>query len=186
MNVSRVFCLFLVAGMPLIGQTAKDTQTKTKIEAFEAKTGAVVIQGFTKTGMVKDRFGGGVEVEAVELMDATSGLRVSGVKINVKAAGALETQNSSFVDADEIESLIKGIDYISKLDASVTKMNSFQADYRTKGDLDISTFSSADGKISSAVTSGTIGQARVFLTQGGLAELRSLVVEANTQLQAAH
>jgi hypothetical protein len=185
MKVLRVLCVLLSAGLPVLGQTAKPTQTKTKIETFEAKTGAVIIRGFTTTGGVVGQLGGQVTVEAVEMSDAAAGSKMSGVKINVAKGDSIGTENASFVDADEIDSLLKGIDYITKLDASVTKMKSFQADYRTKGDLDIATYSNSNGGIGAAIISGEIGPVQVFLPHDGLVQLRALLVEAQGQIAAA-
>jgi hypothetical protein len=64
-------------------------------------------------------------------------------------------------------------------------MKSFQADYKTKGDLEISTFSDSNGGIGSAITSGEIGPAQVFLPHDGLVQLRALIVDAKAQIDAA-
>jgi hypothetical protein len=122
----------------------------------------------------------------VELDDAITSLKVFGVRLDVEKQDNLETESSLFVDADEIDSMLKGIDYIAKVDNSVTKMKSFQVDYRTKDDLEISAFSSSDGKIGTATTSGVSGRAITFLAPEGLAQLRALIVEAKTQIEAAH
>jgi hypothetical protein len=112
-----VFCLLLSAALPVLAQTSKPAPAKTKIETFEAKTGTVIVSGFTPTGGVITQLGGQVTVEAVEMSDAAAGSKISGVKITVAKGDSIGTENTSFVDADEIDSLLKGIDYITKLDA---------------------------------------------------------------------
>ncbi len=44
-------------------------------------------------------------------------------------------EHTSHIDYEEIESLLKGIEHIAKIDATVTKLASFRADYKTTSDL---------------------------------------------------
>lgn len=185
MRIWRVVFVLVIISTSATAQTAKQTESKTKLESFEAKTGTVIVSGFTTAGEVRGGLRGGVTVEAVEFTDATSGTKMSGIRIEVSQGDDIGTQSISFVDADEIDSLLKGIDYISKVDKSATKMNDFQADYKTRGDLTITTFSQSNGKIGTAIQSGNIGAARVFLKSDGLLNLRSLVVQAQSQIEGS-
>lgn len=171
--------------VPAIAQTNKPNQPKTKIEAFDGKTGAVIVRGFTTIGVVRGEMNlGDVRVEAVEIIEATSGSKVFGVKIDVEKDDRGGTENASFVDFDEIDSLLKGIDYISKLDTSATQMKTFQADYRTKDGLAVSTFSKTNGSVGTAVTAGET--ATVFLSREDLIEFRSFIAQAKSQIDAEH
>ena len=105
--------------------------------------------------------------------------------IDVKEGGRLERTNRSFVDYDEIGPMLKGLDYIGKIQKSVTKLENFQADYRTKGDLRISTFSTSGGEILMAVTSGRIGSTSVHLKSADLSVLRDYLTAARDRLDAA-
>lgn len=51
-----------------------------------------------------------------------------------------------FQGSDRAEPLLKGIDYISKVEADATRLGNFEAIYQTKGDFSVITFSSS-GKI---------------------------------------
>jgi hypothetical protein len=157
-------------------------QTKTKLELFQARTGVVIIRGFSKIGTIDGRYGN-ASVESKEFTDASSGKREYGITIEVVSTGDVKRDNTSYVDYDEIDSLLKGIDYISKIQSSVTKLSNFQADYRTKGELEISTFSSG-GRTLAAVSSGSIGQVSAYFELSKLAELRDLIVKAKTNLGA--
>jgi hypothetical protein len=155
----------------------------TKLAAFQAKTGAVIIQGFSKIGTVPALYGAHVAVQAKEYTNASDGTREYGVTIEVKEGGTLERESTSYIDYDELESLLSGIDYIVKIDKSVTQLANFQADYRTKGDFGISTFSSA-GQILAAVKSGTIGGASAFYKLTDLALIRNHIASARTVLDS--
>ncbi len=179
--------LFLIAiSLVLAGQARARPEPqatpKTKLEAFEAQSGAVIIRGFSKIGELRGIYGGMVTVESKEFLNATTASREFGITLEVSEASRLERENTSYIDYDEIASLLKGIDYIAKVDKSVTKFEHFQADYKTKGDLRISTFSDKSGEIMVAITSGTIGAATAYLKMADLAKLRELIASAKSRL----
>ena len=120
---------------------AVEKEPKTKLEAFQAQTGAVVIKGFSRIGKLSAL--GSVEVTAMEFTDAATGRKQAGVTIEIKESGRIENTARSFIDYDEVDSLLKGIDYISKATADVTKLGQFEATYKTKGYFSATTFSSS-------------------------------------------
>jgi hypothetical protein len=99
---------------------------------------------------------GSFEVNAMEFTDATTGRKQSGVLIEIKESGRLENTDRSFIDYDEVDALLKGLDYISKATSDVTKLRMFEATYKTKGYFSVTTFSRDSGKIEAAVKSGYI------------------------------
>lgn len=165
-------------------KTPDTSQAKTKLEAFQAKSGTVLIKGFSRIGSVETRYGGSAEVQAIELRDASSPLRVTGVVVTVKESGRLERESRSFIDYDEIDSLIKGLDYVARADSTITKLSSFEANYSTKGDLEINVFSQQSGGLAAAISSGSLGTVRAFITVDDLSKFRALLMEAKTRLDA--
>lgn len=155
---------------------------KTKLEEFQAQTGTVVIKGYSEIGRVSAI--GSVEVSAMEFTDATSGRKQSGVLIEIKESGRLPNTGRSFIDIDEVDALLKGLDYISKATSDVTKLGMFEATYKTKGYFNATTFSSSSGKIDAALKSGSVRPANAFLSLQQLSELRSLIVKAQQKLDS--
>lgn len=172
--------------LPMCAQQSKTEAPtpKTKLEAFEAQVGSVIIRGFSTIGSVSGEYGTSVTVESREYTNATSGKKEYGVVIEVREGGRLERESSSHIDYDEIDSLVRGIDYVAKITPDVTRMENFQADYRTKGDLRISTYST-DGAVQAGVASGTIGGASAFLSLANLVQLRELLVQAKSKIETA-
>ncbi|MEO5924269.1 MAG: hypothetical protein ABIR70_10620 [Bryobacteraceae bacterium] len=156
---------------------------KTKIEAFEAQSGSVVVRGFSRIGEMKGIYGGVLTVQSMEFTQAVTGKKEYGITIDVKETDRLERSNRSFIDYDEIASLLKGIEYVSKIDSSVTPLESFQADFRTKGDFKVSTFSSGK-EILASISSGSIGATSLFLRLSDVPKLRDLVASARDKLDA--
>jgi hypothetical protein len=172
----------MAASLPAQEKQTTQLEPKTKLEAFDATTGVVIIRGFSAIGGIQGQLNTSAEVECKEFTNATSGKKEYGIVIKVKDTSRIERNSSSFIDYDEIDSLIKGIDYITKIDKSVTKLSSFQADYKTKGALVVSTYNDSSGKIQAAVESGRFGSVRAYITLVSLAQFRGLIQQAKSKL----
>ena len=157
---------------------------RTKLQAFNAKTGVVIIRGFSTVGIARGLYNTSVTVEARELTDAADGSKARGIAIEVAGGGEFERKETSYIDYDEIASLLAGLDYIAKLDTGVTRLANFQADYRTRGDFQISTFNASEGALMAAVRSGTIGAATAYFPVGRLSSIRDLITRSKTTLDS--
>lgn len=126
--------MFLSVAVLAFAQETPDASKSppaTKLEAFSARTGIVLIKAFSTVGAVNGM--GTVTIDAREFRDASNPkLREYGIAIAVKESGRLERENTSYIDFDEIDSLLAGIEYISKIDNSITTMQEFEGEYRTK------------------------------------------------------
>lgn len=180
--------LWLVGSVLLIdtayAQNDWDTQKiSTKLEAFQAKTGVVIIRGYTKVGRVDS-----ISVDARDFRDASNPkVRMTGIGIAIKKYNGDSTQyNESrvFIDGDEIDSLIAGIDYISKATKEVSSLESFEVEYRTKGDFRVTVYSKSDnGELSAVVSLGSNEKTKVWLEVPKLLELRQLIMDAKLKIR---
>ncbi len=178
---------FFVSPFSLNAQNLKDQvpSPKTKLEEFSARTGVVIIRGFEEIGSVHGLYSTSINGEAKEFVYVSTGIREYGITVEVKKEdGKYDKKNTSYIDYDEIESLISGIDYIAKVDKSSTKFSNFQADYNTKGDFKISTFSSPSSldKIMVAVSSGHFGGVTAYFKISSLAEIKIIIEQAKTRI----
>jgi len=182
----KSLCLILVAGVLVCGGASIQKPKlpaqgqETKLEAFEKQTGTVIITGRSDIGKISAM--GSVSVVCIEIIDVSTGQRQMGIVFEVKASGRYERSDNSFVDYDEIESLLNGIDYVSKVTPNSTKLSRFEATYKTKGELSIVTFNSISGKFEAAVSSGSIGAASAYISKAKLTELRSIIAKAKEKL----
>ncbi|HQS59957.1 MAG: hypothetical protein B7Y56_03370 [Gallionellales bacterium 35-53-114] len=175
--------IFAILFAPLTyGQDQVEPQkATTKLEAFQVKSGSTIIKGFTTVGIIKGE--GAITVDAREFRDASNPkTRTVGVSLTVSHAYPSSRENTAYIDSDEIESLIAGIDYISKVTKEITPFTNFEAEYRTKGHLEITVFNRSNGKISAAISAGRIGKTSVYIDMEQLAELKQLIIEARSKL----
>jgi hypothetical protein len=176
-------------GWPVLTVTSRAHDTnccpqlpKTKLELFETKTGAVMIKGTAQIGLVAAEVGT-VVVRCKEFTDTSSGLKESGIAVVIRESE--QREETTIVDHDEVDSLLKGIDYLSKVDRSVTPLPGFEAVYTTRGELQIATHSSRrTGSIEAAVQSTRESKLKIVLTLEQLARFRLLIEEAKNKLDS--
>ena len=118
----------------------------TRIEAFGAQRGVLVIKGFTDVGHLNGDDGSGLRVMAVQFTDAAKKVRERGLAIHVIAGGD-GGQTISYVDEDEIDALIEATGALAKLRSDATPMESFEARYQTRGDLELANVNVNGGRV---------------------------------------
>lgn len=155
-------------------------QAMTKLEAFSARAGTVVVRGTTSIGVIRG-IGTAVEVQARELRDpANPKSRATGILVQV-----LDDRRNierAFIDADEIDGLLQGIDYMSKITKDVTSHKNYEAAYETRGGLELTVFGEGDGSPQLSIAAGRVTPRAVVLSLRDLAEFRRLVSEAKGKL----
>ena len=159
-----------------------EIEPKTRLEAFQLRTGVVVIKGFSRIGSATGPEGSSIVVEAIEYREVAGRSKVYGVTLTVREAGNDGRRSFSFIDYDEIEPLLKGLEYLSRIDSSVTQLQRFEADYRTKGEAIFSAFSTRGGNVTITVSAGIYRKAASAFKLEDLKAIRGLFIEAKNQL----
>ena len=102
----------------------------------------------------------------------------------MKESDTSEREKTSFVDYDELDSLLGGIDYISRVDRNITLLTNVEAEYRTKEDFSVITFSTGSG-IHLAVSSGRCGKVIGHLEISDLIQLKTLIQDGKAAVDSA-
>ena len=181
--------LIAVAAWPLLTRPVWAQETNpcpvlpaTKLEAFDTNTDTVIIKGTAPIGSVSAH-SGAVAVRCREITDAGTGHRETGILVDIASDGSVE--DTMLIDYDELDSLLDGIEYIGKLDWSVTSLPSFSASYTTKGGFRATAFGSRrTGNIEFAVRSTRVIRQPLLLSRDQLGQLRSLVEQAKAKLDS--
>ncbi len=157
-------------------------EPRTKLEEIEGRYATVVIKGFTQIASLNLR-GADVRIDAVELKEANSSTRATGVVIALRESGDRAAENRAFIDYQEIEPLLRALDAVSKVNESATKLVGFEARYRTLGDLEINVFrqSRASGTAAS-LSAGICERVTALLTIDDLERIKAHVTEARSRL----
>lgn len=186
LNLSFVLFGLLVFSGSVAGQenVEPELEPRTKLEAFQSRTGIVIIKGSSRIGVAAGLDGTSIEVETRELRDAGSTSKEYGITVEVRETGANGRRSLSYIDLEEIDPLLKGLEYLSKIDNSVTQLNRFEADYQTRGELLVSAASGRGGVVTLAIASGHFRRAVSLFRLEDLKVIRGLIIEAKSQLDA--
>lgn len=178
--LTLVFAVFLCAtGVTRAQET--NSYPKSRLEMFEERTGAVLIRGTDEMGAAAGKVGG-VTVKCREARDAGTNQREFGVIVTVVQAEGLE--DTTYVDYDELDALIRNLDYISKVDWSVTSLSHFEAGYITRSGLKVATYSSRrSGMIEAVVLSNRLVRSRSFMTVAQLTQFRVFLEQAKAKIE---
>src|SRR5687768_9491623 len=108
------FAVVAIIAIYATGSHAQETNSypKSRLEIFEERTGAVLIRGTDEIGVAPGKVGGAT-VKCRETRDAGTNQREFGVIVTVVQAEGLE--DTTYVDYDELEALIRNLDYVSKV-----------------------------------------------------------------------
>jgi len=164
-----VLCALVLLPLIASAQVKKEGEAKepaTKLEAFLAKKGKLIVKDFYRLGEVAGRYGSKIEFSALVIYEpGQESQRIRGLKIEVTEGGRYERSNTSFLDLEEIESLSKALEYMGGLSA---KWKDIEKDYTevvfsTKGDFNIGFYQSGI-KQAAFSSSGYIGKATCFFS----------------------
>ncbi len=155
----------------------------TKLEAFMAQDGAVVIRGSSRVGAVRGEPGSLVTVASKEVTNAGTGERAHGIAVEVRKLDRREPDRISYVDFDEIPPLLSGLEYIARVDKSATSLDQFEAEYRTKGGLVVAMYNTSGG-MKAAVSTGLVATATAELEFADLLRFRQILQSAYDGLKA--
>lgn len=154
-------------------------EPRTKLEALEERHSAVIIKGFTRITTVEVR---GVRIDAVEMREMGNVHRAKGIVVSLREGGERPNENRAFVDYEELEALLNAIDAVSRVDESVTKLASFEAKYKTLGDLELGVFRQTLRGTAVILSTGICDRATQTMTLDELAKVKAMIQEAKIRL----
>ena len=167
------------AQVPFINdQSAKPL---TDLEMFQDIYGATLLKGFTDLPRIRG-IGGSLQIAVVDFRNMSNNTRVKGVSAEITVGERTGDKTRSFIEYAELEALIKGVMYISKVDRSATSLQNLEAVYTTKGEFSISNFFTYQGEPRVAVTVGRLEPKTLILDQTGQATLLAQLQQAKSTL----
>lgn len=163
-------------------------QPRTKLEEFENTTGSVVIMARSMAGFIQGLDGGSLRLEYDLFTNSKTGEKAYGIRFNIVPSGddgqPASEKNAfrDYVDYEEIDYLIEGIEYLGTISPSVTELSSYEAQFRTMSYLEISTFSTPRNTARIAIENAVDGTGRLILPPSSLTDLARLLTVAKSKL----
>ena len=152
----------------------------TKLEAFETNVGTIIIKATTDLGVVSAKTGV-ISVKCKEFTDTATGRKEHGLAIEIGWPG--QFKDVMLIDYEELGSLLGALDYLNKVDVSVSSLDAFDAAYTTKGGFRVAALGSRrTGLVQFGVRDIRISAAPVVLSRDEMTRLSSLINQVKTQL----
>lgn len=183
--LSFLFIFVPVIVLPQTKEEGKYQEPTTKLEAFLAKKGELIVKEFYRLGGITGSYGAKVQLSALVIYEpGRETERIRGLKIEVTEEGTYENSNSSFLDLEEIESLSKAIAYMVDLSEKWNGVNKEYTEvvFSTKDDFQIGFFQQGT-KTTAFSSSGYISKASCFFSStGDLGSIKVMVDKGMTLL----
>lgn len=180
--------VFAVAGCATQVFTAQEPPQegpRTKLEALAAQEGVLLILGSSRVGEMQGFRGGLIRLECKEFKEAGSGRREAGVAIALAETSKPGTEYFTFVDEDELDSVVRAVEFFSKVTASVTSLDEYKVLLRTRGGLQLSlrTIRAGEG-VRVACDDGSGSVFSVYLSPKDLPGFKDLLLLARERIKA--
>jgi hypothetical protein len=153
----------------------------TKLDGFATNVGTVIVRATTDIGTVSASTAN-LTIRCEEMSDPRAGRREYGLGIEIVARGFKDTR---LIDYDELDAFLNGLDYLGKVDWSVTRLNSFHASYTTKSGFRVDAFSSKrSGYIEYSVHDLAVAAPGLPMTRDQMVQFFNLLGQAKAKLDA--
>ena len=139
-------CLWLCESALGADQAAGPASTAvpaTKLEAFLARKGMLIVKEFYPLGSLSGALETKAEADAVVMYEpGHEGQRVRGIRIEVTGGGRYGSGETAFLDMEEVQSLSEALEYMKGLAAKWQGMERSYTEvvFQTKGDFRIGFF----------------------------------------------
>jgi len=165
-----------------VAQAQMTNVPPTQLEAFEAQTGTVIVKG---AGQIGSLGVGTVNITVIskESMDGSTGRKQYGMAIEADVNG--QRVWKKVVDYDEIDPLLSNLNYLAKIDYTVTALPTFVAGYCTKSGFRVGAFTSQRrGAIQFFLQDYSTNSERILITPTQLVQFQNLIEQARKNLDA--
>jgi hypothetical protein len=175
-------CLSVAISSPAQVASTSLVTPATKLESLETNICSVIFRATTELGSIPANTGV-LQVRCTEITDTSTGHKEQGMAMKITQKN--QAEDKLLIDYDEIASLSTAINYLTKLDISMTPLNTFDASYSTKSGFRVAALGSRrTGAIQFSVRDARFGGAPLVFSRQQLAQLESLVDQAKSTLDS--
>jgi hypothetical protein len=154
----------------------------TKLESFNTNISSVIFRATSELGSISVNTGV-LLVRCREITDTGTGHKEQGMAMEIVQKG--QAEDRLLLDYDEITALSTAITYLTKLDISMTPLNSFDASYTTKGGFRVAALGSRrTGVIQFSVRDARVSMTPLIFSRQELTQFGTLVDQAKATLDS--
>jgi hypothetical protein len=175
--LSIIGCLALTFQIP--AQIVTNEYPLTALETLELTSGQLVVKGTAPVGYVSI---GSWSVTVTSQEDSVVGLNRKEYGIQLETRSGSQLIDKTVVDYAELDALLRAVDYVSKVDWSVTTLSSFDVGYTTRAGFRVAAFSSKrTGKIQFTLRGNRLPKG-IQLTPDQLYQFYTILAQAKANL----
>jgi len=173
-------CLLSSTTLPAQDTNPCSIVPATKLEAFETNVGNIIIKATTELGVISAKTAA-ISVKCKEFTDTATRRKEQGIAVEIGRLGL--PRDVMLIDYDELASLLNAINYLNKLDVSVSSLESFDAAYTTRGGFRIAALGTRrTGLVQFGIRDVRVSAPPVVLTRDEMTRLSSLLDQSKAQL----
>lgn len=181
------FSPILIAAQERQDRAAEGSEPKTKVEAFLATKGRMVVKDFSPIGKISGRFGSTMELETLTVFEPGHEMqKTRGLRVEITEGGRTERSNASFLDLEELEALANAVTNMQKLagqwDSAPPEFYS-EVIFSTKGDFKLGFYQKGKDRRMFA-SSGIVGRASFYGETSDLPQLKAMLDKTQEKLKA--
>jgi hypothetical protein len=178
---------FILAGMAANAQTAAVSSVqitnapRTQFEIFNFETDRLLIKGSSIIGTLNSQLDYPIEIRAERATDPATTNSVYAVSLRTRFSE--HEVHSDYIDYDELDTVIRAIQYIGAATATVTPLDNYETVIRTKCGLSIAKLGKAN-KVTISITPGYYNAARNQIASFDLDDLARYLTAAKAKIDA--
>jgi len=167
-----------------VKEQRKDLEPATKLEAFLAKEGRLIVKDFYALGLIVGSYNSKIGFSALVIYEpGFETQRIRGLKVEITQGGKYERSDTSFLDLEEIESLSKSIEYMIDLS---TKWKTITKEYTevvfsTKGYFRIGFYQNGNDQTAFS-SSGYVGKLTCYFASAQELQEVKMIVDKGLKL----
>lgn len=150
------------------------SEPSTKLEKIQELKGSILIKGYTDIGFLYGKYGKKLTTTLFQFDDKKSNTQTFGLNVEVETSDKYNKTSSSYIDYNELSSLIKGLEYIEKITSNPTDLQHYEASYSTNGGLKIINFNTADGALV-VIQVGKYNEKAIYLKPANLKDFKATI-----------
>lgn len=155
----------------------------TKIGKIQEVRGSIIVKGYDDIDTLTGKYSNVLTVTIYQFDNKKSGTKTLGLNIEIKTSDRYNNTSSSFVDYDEIPSLIKGLQYLEGITSNPSKLSNYEVSYATNGGLKITQFNSTSGTMV-AIKAGKYSAKQIFMETSDVKKFKDMITKSLTKLKA--
>jgi hypothetical protein len=173
------FIYFLLLITPLFAISQKEQSVKSKLETFGEKSGTLIQKTYIDVGKVNS-----LVVQILTIENLTDNTKISGLVFEASVYSSLGSDTKRcFLDADEVEGLIKSLTYFKDKIFPTSPANYTETGFTSRTGFEATAFQDNKKKWSIALKLEKYdSRSSVYFKDGDLNELIAVIEKAKSQL----